>query len=90
MWDEHYPATRAEASPHVYYHFNDTVFYWFAHIRQEFPGQAIGVAFGNRANYAKNYGALILWESEKNFVYWCINDGKEFDDGTFKPRVVIA
>lgn len=74
-----------------YYKFNDTLFYWFAHIRaqMEFRGAPIGVAFGKHKG-VEDRGALILWKNPDEFTYWNIYAAEEFDDDDFEPRVVIA
>lgn len=75
----------------TYYSYNDQVFYWFSHIRREHQGVPVGAALGKYQE--TDYGALILWKSPREFVYWDIFESVEFAEGDFpdfKPRIVIV
>lgn len=84
-----YPPPGSEINEDLYI-VSDEVFYWFAHIRKEFPGAPIGVAFGESKDYGKDFGALIIWKNDEEYTYWNIFEGGEYNEKNFIPRVVIA
>jgi len=72
--------------------YRDVVFHAFAHIRKEFMGAPVGIAFGTETETNKDSAMLILWSNQNKFDYWDYQEGKYLAETgvKFKPRIAIV